>query len=137
MLGLCTVGVLLILVFELSNSAQQTNVYSAILGLLSGVLYAGVVLSLRWLRDEDSAWLVVLNFTMTAAVMAPLVLVSARPARNDLVGVDRLWNVSNGIALFAVRSRSSTNSRTYRFAFDAPRTDIASSLDLCRLGEFS
>ncbi len=78
MLGLCTVGVLLILVFELSNSAQQTNVYSAILGLLSGVLYAGVVLSLRWLRDEDSAWLVVLNFTMTAVVMAPLVLVSAR-----------------------------------------------------------
>ena len=77
MLALCTLGVLLILVFELTKSAEQTNVYSAVLGLLSGVLYAGVVLSLRWLRNEDSAWLVVLNFTMTAVVMAPLVLFSA------------------------------------------------------------
>ncbi len=94
MLGLCTVGVLLILVFELSNSAQQTNVYSAILGLLSGVLYAGVVLSLRWLRDEDSAWLVVLNFTMTAAVMAPLVLVSARLPQGTT------WLVLIGFGMF-------------------------------------
>ncbi len=137
MLGLCTVGVLLILVFELSNSAQQTNVYSAILGLLSGVLYAGVVLSLRWLRDEDSAWLVVLNYDDRRGHGSFGFGFGPFTARNDLVGVDWLWNVPNGVALFAVRSRSSTNSRTYRFAFDAPRTDIASSLDLCRLGEFS
>lgn len=43
----------------------------AALGLLAGGFYAGVVLCLRALRDEDGAWLVVLNHLGAAAVIAP------------------------------------------------------------------
>ena len=40
-------------------------------GLLSGLTYAGIVLSLRRLREFDSAWLVALNHQVTAVCLAP------------------------------------------------------------------
>ncbi len=43
-------------------------------GLLAGLTYAGVVVTLRWLRNEDAAWLVALNHIVTAAVLAPFVI---------------------------------------------------------------
>jgi drug/metabolite transporter (DMT)-like permease len=43
-------------------------------GLAAGICYAGVVLSLRHLRDENGAWLVALNQLTSAAVLFPYVL---------------------------------------------------------------
>jgi len=45
-----------------------------VLGLLSGLFYAGVILSLRVLRQQDAAWLIVLNHLVTVAALLPIVL---------------------------------------------------------------
>src|SRR5712691_8697595 len=42
--------------------------------LASGVAYAGVILSLRWLRDEDATWVTVLNHAISGLVLLPFVL---------------------------------------------------------------
>ena len=70
LLGCCLAGVGLILCFELGGQAPL----GIVLGLLGGVTYAGVVLSLRHLRDEDGAWLVFLNNLTTAVLFLPFVL---------------------------------------------------------------
>ncbi len=44
-----------------------------LLALGSGLAYGGVITSLRALREEDSAWLVVLNHLVSAAVLIPWV----------------------------------------------------------------
>jgi drug/metabolite transporter (DMT)-like permease len=46
------------------------------LALASGACYAGVVVSLKWLRDEDSAWLVALCHAAAGLVLLPSVLSS-------------------------------------------------------------
>jgi drug/metabolite transporter, DME family len=46
-----------------------------VLALASGVAYAGVVVSLRALRDEDPIWLSFLNQAVTALVILPALLV--------------------------------------------------------------
>lgn len=61
-------GVGLILICELQGERPAAVVY----GLLSGVFYAGVVLSLRQLRAYESTWLVALNHVFTACVFAPV-----------------------------------------------------------------
>jgi drug/metabolite transporter (DMT)-like permease len=43
-------------------------------GLASGLFFAGVVLTLRWLRDVDSAWLAFLNHAVTCLLFAPAVV---------------------------------------------------------------
>jgi drug/metabolite transporter (DMT)-like permease len=45
-----------------------------LLALGSGLAYGGVIASLRALREEDSAWLVVLNHLVSAAVLLPWVI---------------------------------------------------------------
>lgn len=62
-------GVGLILGFELRGESLA----GVVLGLLGGITYAGVVMSLRWLRDEDPAWLISLNHLVTAAILLPYV----------------------------------------------------------------
>lgn len=76
MLVLCATGVLFILFFQIrqGGSGGQLAMW---LGLLSGVFYAGVVLSLRMLRNQDPAWLVAANHLTTAVVMAPFALASS------------------------------------------------------------
>jgi drug/metabolite transporter (DMT)-like permease len=44
-----------------------------LLALGSGAAYAGVVLSLRWLKNEDSAWITVLNHAASGLVVLPFV----------------------------------------------------------------
>jgi drug/metabolite transporter (DMT)-like permease len=44
------------------------------LALASGVGYGGVIASLKWLRDEDSAWLVTLSHAVAGLVLLPFVL---------------------------------------------------------------
>jgi drug/metabolite transporter (DMT)-like permease len=73
MLVVCSAGVGLILAMEMWGSAALHG-RSTILALVSGLAYAGVILSLRQLRDADSAWLVALNHLVTGLVMAPMAL---------------------------------------------------------------
>ncbi len=70
MLVWAVAGVTIILGFQI----QQSPAMGLIFALLSGVMYAGVVLSLRHLRDCDSFWLVFLNHAVTALVLAPFAL---------------------------------------------------------------
>jgi drug/metabolite transporter, DME family len=44
------------------------------LALASGAGYGGVIVSLKWLRDEDSAWLVALCHTAAGLILLPSVL---------------------------------------------------------------
>ncbi len=44
------------------------------IALLSGVTYAGVIVTLRALRDESSLWLILLNYIVSGAVLIPWIL---------------------------------------------------------------
>lgn len=66
-------GVGLILFFELSQS-PRTSRTGVICGLLSGICYGGVLVTLRQLRDENNAWLVALNHAAAALTLLPVVL---------------------------------------------------------------
>lgn len=97
MLGFCISGVLLILVMEMLQPIRpgQANYWWAPwLAILSGILYAGVVLSLRKLRDCDSAWLIALNHIVTAFAMFPLMLFSGASWP-----VDGMWLLLIGIGV--------------------------------------
>lgn len=71
-LSACGIG--LILLFELRGAAPEAVIY----GLLAGGFYAGVVLSLRMLRDFDATWLVAVNHLVAAVVLSPFVLAATR-----------------------------------------------------------
>ena len=65
----CLAGVALILVMELR---QGTGLRATGLGILSGVMLAGVMLSIRALRDVDAIWLTALNQAGSAILLAPI-----------------------------------------------------------------
>ena len=74
-------GNLVALVFALAGIAcivasdwNGANFAGNLLALGSGFSYAVVVFTLRWLRDEDSAWLVMLNHLVAGAVLLPWIL---------------------------------------------------------------
>lgn len=67
---LCGLGIAFILAFEL-RSAETKSLEAVLYGVLSGIFYAGVVLSLRQMREFESAWLVGLNHLVTAIVLSP------------------------------------------------------------------
>jgi drug/metabolite transporter, DME family len=48
-----------------------TQFFGTMLALGSGLAYGGVIVSLRHLHDEDSAWLVALNHLVSGAVLVP------------------------------------------------------------------
>jgi drug/metabolite transporter (DMT)-like permease len=68
MVALSALGVGIILYYESRGAALAAVAW----GLLSGVFYAGVVLSLRYLRALDAAWLAAMNHLVTLLVLAPL-----------------------------------------------------------------
>jgi len=76
MLSFCTAGVLFILLMETISSEARPNHrwYASVLAILSGITYAGVILSMRALPKEDPAWLITLNHGATALVVGPIVL---------------------------------------------------------------
>ncbi|MEM6978560.1 MAG: DMT family transporter [Planctomycetota bacterium] len=78
-------GVAFILVMELQRGANLT---ATLLGLLSGMAYAGVVTSMRSLRDSDPAWLITLNHLATVVILAPIAWISHQPI--TLVGYTAL-----------------------------------------------
>jgi drug/metabolite transporter (DMT)-like permease len=62
-------GLLIILWFEIQGEAPA----GVVLGLISGMSYSGVVLSLRALRGLDTVWIVAVAHLVTAAAIFPLV----------------------------------------------------------------
>jgi drug/metabolite transporter (DMT)-like permease len=70
LLVFCVLGVGLILSYEVRGQSLP----GVIFGLLSGASYAAIVLSLRHLREEDGAWLVMLNNLVTAVLFLPFVV---------------------------------------------------------------
>jgi drug/metabolite transporter (DMT)-like permease len=70
LLACCVAGVGLIVYFEARGQMPIGVVY----GLLGGATYAGVVLSLRHLRHEDGAWLVLLNNLVAVVLFLPFAL---------------------------------------------------------------
>ncbi len=68
MFAFCVAGVTLILACEM---IRGRTLYATILGLVSGLGLAGVLLSMRGLRDVDPAWLITLNHTGTVVLLAP------------------------------------------------------------------
>jgi drug/metabolite transporter (DMT)-like permease len=77
MLSFCTAGVLFILFMETMSGENRPDQkwYASVLAILSGVTYAGVILSMRALPNEDPAWLITLNHGATALVVGPIVLI--------------------------------------------------------------
>ena len=63
-------GIATIVWFEVQGQA----VAGLLCGLLAGITYGGVVLGLRHLRDEDTAWLIALNHLVAAAIMLPYIV---------------------------------------------------------------
>jgi drug/metabolite transporter (DMT)-like permease len=57
-----------------STKALPHNAVGVAMALVSGLTYAGVVMFLRWLRDENAAWLISLNLLITAALLLPYVV---------------------------------------------------------------
>jgi drug/metabolite transporter (DMT)-like permease len=70
LIAFAAAGVAVILHYESRGAALEAVLW----GLASGVFYAGVVLSLRQLREMESTWLVALNHLVTAVALAPLAL---------------------------------------------------------------
>ncbi|MCA9192880.1 MAG: EamA family transporter [Planctomycetales bacterium] len=68
MIGACLGGVLLILAMEMWRGG---NLYASAMGVLSGLSFAGVVLSMRTMRDVDPAWLITLNHLATVVILFP------------------------------------------------------------------
>ena len=69
-LGFGLAGVGMILLFEVQGQAQT----GVAMGLMAGVCYAGVVICLRRMRDEDPAWLIALNHAVAAIVLLPWIV---------------------------------------------------------------
>ena len=77
----CVAGIGIILANGLRSGSRDAVLF----GIASGVFYAGVVLSLRQLRDLESAWIVALNHFVTAVVLLPYLFEfsSGSPALNE------------------------------------------------------
>ncbi len=74
------------------------------LAILSGITYAGVILSMRGLPGEDKAWLIALNHIVVALIGTSFCVVggAAIPTGSLLVGVGRRGDPANGVTLFSV-----------------------------------
>lgn len=113
LLGSGVIGVGLILYFELSRSfLEGTSPWGVGFGLASGVLYAGVVISLRGLRAADSAWLVAVNHLFAAIALAPAYIhYGVHPSLTQLVTVAAFGALQMGLpyVLFTMGLRRVTS----------------------------
>jgi drug/metabolite transporter (DMT)-like permease len=95
MVAFAMLGVGVIIYFESRGVALAAVGW----GLVSGVMYAGVVLSLRQLRGLDSVWLAAVNHAVTAIVLLPLVFQNDVPLPD---GMQWLFLAGFGILQMAV-----------------------------------
>lgn len=68
------IGMAIIIFAEASGASALNSGFGISLGLLSGVCFAAVVLTLRWCRDLEPAWVAFMNHVVTSIVFAPVVL---------------------------------------------------------------
>lgn len=117
-------GVAVILGFGLASNAGGPSQTTGILcGLLSGLFFGGVVLWLRWLRDEDSCWLVALNHGITALVLLPFVVQNGIwPSPKQLVYLAAFGGLQMGLPylLFARGVRHITSHEAAGIALIEP-----------------
>lgn len=73
MIGMSLLGIAVIVVMESTVGGGSTAARPIGLGLLAGLMYAGVVLSLRRLSGVDVAWLGLVNFAVSSLCLAPFV----------------------------------------------------------------
>ena len=110
MMGLCLFGVVLIIGFELRAAALQGYSSQGVFwGLAAGVTFAAVILSIRALRDLDSAWLMGVCHICAAATIAPLVVSQAVwPSGKVLLWVAAFGMLQLGLPyyLFATGTRT-------------------------------
>ncbi len=66
----CLAGVGLILTMELGYGSTRAT----LLGILSGLSFASVVLFLRYFRDVESTWLIALNHTSNLVLLSPWII---------------------------------------------------------------
>ncbi len=93
MLLCCLAGVLLILSMEM---AEGRSLIATAMGILSGLAFAGVVLSIRSMRDVDAAWLMVLNHSAVVLLLSPVAWqATERSSLGCLRGAGTLRSVSN------------------------------------------
>ena len=76
MFAFCLSGIALILSLELSGDG---TLYATAMGVLSGVAFAGVLLTMRSMPDVDAAWLITLNHSATALLLLPWAWAAHRP----------------------------------------------------------
>jgi drug/metabolite transporter (DMT)-like permease len=74
MVGLSLLGIAVIVTGQWRTSSQSLAGGPVGLALLSGLMYAGVILSIRHLRGTDVAWLGLVNHLATIVFLGPLVL---------------------------------------------------------------
>ena len=74
MIGLVLIGITIIVVLESTVGGGSTAAGPVTLALLSGLSYACVLLALRHLRGADVAWLFFINGSVSAILLAPLVI---------------------------------------------------------------
>lgn len=67
-------GVGFILLYESRAAGESGDLTGVAWGLASGLLYALVVVSVRALREMDSAWLIAWNHLLTAVLLLPVVI---------------------------------------------------------------
>ena len=77
--GLAGIGIII------GGGAQEGEFAVVALGLLSGLTYAGVILSLRVLRDLASNWLTVWNHLLAGLVLVPFVVMLQPPTWYQIV----------------------------------------------------
>ena len=97
MMTTCITGVLFLVAMEFANGKDLVGYewWSPILAVLSGLLYAGVIFTMKAMRRHDSAWLIALNHIATAVVMLPLVLWSGVSMPSG-----SMWLLLAGIGMF-------------------------------------
>jgi len=106
LIGVAGIGVILF------GGWKQSEMLVVLLGLGSGVTYAGVVLFLRTLREVSSAWLSVLNLLTCAILLLPFVLTMSAPSPKQWLTLALFGSVQMGIPyLLMTRGLRSVNSQ--------------------------
>ncbi len=105
LLGFAVAGVAVILWHELNGASGIGIRY----GVVSGLFFAGVIMTIRWCRDLDAAWVVFLNHAVTCLFFAPVMIAAKEvPSSLQLLYLAGFGGLQIGIpyVLFAVAVRS-------------------------------
>ena len=83
------------------RTSGSESLMPVVFGLAAGVFYAGVVLSLRQLRDLESAWIVALNHLVTAVVLSPYLFdwSAGMPTLNQFWPSGKQWLLLAGFGI--------------------------------------